>query len=232
MFAANRDELHERASAAAGWWDDEPEIYGGRDLIAGGSWLAVDRRGRLAAVTNFREDIRAEYSRSRGDLVRDYLAGSSSAIDYLAAIKDIQYEYGPFNLILYDGDELHFASNRALGRKLGEGIYAVSNTRFDTPWPKIGVARSSLAGCIRSADLETCLFDFLTDDSYHGEEPPADTPTRNRSTVFINDPRYGTRASTVVLLRQDGELIFTERRFGPGGKYLGNSSQRFTTKRD
>ena len=32
-----------------------PAMLGGRDLLAGGTWLAVDRRGRFAAVTNIRD---------------------------------------------------------------------------------------------------------------------------------------------------------------------------------
>ena len=55
VLASNRDEFHSRPTATAAWWPDAPRVYGGRDLEAGGSWLAMDRRGRLAAVTNYRE---------------------------------------------------------------------------------------------------------------------------------------------------------------------------------
>jgi uncharacterized protein with NRDE domain len=227
VFAANRDELHERPSAAATWWEDTPGIFGGRDLVAGGTWLAVDRRGRLAAVTNYREEIRAEYSRSRGELVRNYLAADVGAIDYLASLREHEFEYGPYNLILFDGDAVHFGSNRSRGRSLESGIHAVSNTRFDTPWPKVGYARSQLAASLKEPDPETPLFNFLTDDSYHGEDEDNDIATRIRSTVFINDARYGTRASTVVLLTGDGELRFRERRFGASGNPLGETAESF-----
>ena len=227
MFAANRDELHERPSASATWWTDQPTIFGGRDLVAGGTWLAVDRRGRLAAVTNFREEIRAEYNRSRGDLVRDYLAADVTALEYLASLKEHEFEYGPYNLILFDGDAVHFGSNRSRGRSLDTGIHAVSNTRFDTPWPKVGYARSRLAASLEAPDPENSLFEFLADDAYHGEDDVTDIATRIRSTVFINDARYGTRASTVVLLTGNGELRFTERRFGASGEALGESGESF-----
>ena len=69
VFAANRDELHTRPTAEADWWPEPASILGGRDLLAGGSWLAVDRRGRLAAVTNIPSDEIRENARSRGDLV-------------------------------------------------------------------------------------------------------------------------------------------------------------------
>ena len=47
--AGNRDERHSRPSAALDWWNDAPEVLGGRDLEAGGSWLGVQRDGRFAA---------------------------------------------------------------------------------------------------------------------------------------------------------------------------------------
>ncbi len=227
VFAANRDELHERPSSAAAWWEDEPGIFGGRDLVAGGTWLAVDRRGRLAAVTNFREEIRAEYERSRGDLVRDYLTADIAAVDYLASLRENEFEYGPYNLILFDGAAVHLGSNRSRGRSLDSGIHAVSNTRFDTPWPKVGYARSRLAASLEEPDPEFPLFEFLTDESYHGEDDDADMTTRIRSTVFINDARYGTRASTIILLTSDGQLRFKERRFGASGEVLGENAESF-----
>ena len=55
VLAANRDEFHDRASAAAEWWPGEAGILAGRDLHAGGTWLGVTRRGHFAALTNFRD---------------------------------------------------------------------------------------------------------------------------------------------------------------------------------
>ncbi|MDB5810017.1 MAG: hypothetical protein JWN94_2139 [Betaproteobacteria bacterium] len=54
VLAANRDESYARPTAQAAFWDDEPRIYGGRDLEQGGTWLGVNRDGAIAAVTNFR----------------------------------------------------------------------------------------------------------------------------------------------------------------------------------
>src|SRR5437016_557368 len=69
VIAANRDEFFARPTRAAHWWDDAPGVYGGRDLRAGGSWMAVTRRGRFAMVTNVRGVGPAEggpYTTSRG----------------------------------------------------------------------------------------------------------------------------------------------------------------------
>ena len=228
IFAANRDEAHERPTAPAGWWDDEDRILGGRDLQAGGSWLAVDRRGRLAAVTNFRDDHDTAYPRSRGHLVQDYLTGSISADDYLAALKAHKPDYGPYNLVIFDGRRLHYASNRAPGQELDAGVYALSNTLLGSAWPKVRHAQARLSACVDDGDPNAYLFDLLADETVHDDLPDtAEQATRLMSTVFINDDRYGTRSSTVILLSRHGELRFTERRFGANGVPLGESSEQF-----
>ena len=229
VFAANRDELHERPSAPAGWWHDHGTILGGRDLKAGGTWLAVDRRGRLAAVTNFRDGSDAVYPRSRGLLVQDYLTGSLSADDYLATLKAHETDYGPYNLVIFDSRRLHYASNRAPGQELGAGIYALSNTHLDSAWPKVRHAQARLSACLEDDAPDACLFDLLADETLHRDLPAStEAATRLMSTVFIKDDRYGTRSSTVILLSPQGELQFTERRFGANGVPLGASHERFT----
>ncbi len=55
ILLANRDEYYARPSLAAAFWDDFPEIYAGRDLVGGGTWLGVNKSGRIAAVTNYRD---------------------------------------------------------------------------------------------------------------------------------------------------------------------------------
>jgi uncharacterized protein with NRDE domain len=70
VVAANRDEFHSRPTQKANWWPDNTDLLGGRDLQAGGTWLAVSRRGRFAAVTNYRDaDASKRSVRSRGHLV-------------------------------------------------------------------------------------------------------------------------------------------------------------------
>ena len=74
VVAANRDEFFARPTQDADWWHDHPDVYAGRDLQAGGTWLGVNRRGRFAALTNIRNGRAARLDkRSRGELVADYL---------------------------------------------------------------------------------------------------------------------------------------------------------------
>ncbi|HSW11238.1 MAG TPA: NRDE family protein, partial [Solimonas sp.] len=83
VLAANRDEFHHRPTAPAAFWADAPMVYGGRDLSQHGSWLALSRGGRVAAVTNVRRMIPPNpHAPSRGVLVSDFVGGSMSAQDY------------------------------------------------------------------------------------------------------------------------------------------------------
>ena len=84
VVAANRDEFYDRKTAPASFWKDHPQILGGRDLVAMGTWLGITKNGRLCMVTNFR-DLRNIKSNapSRGKLVTDFLLGKSPGEEYL-----------------------------------------------------------------------------------------------------------------------------------------------------
>ena len=55
VIAANRDEFYGRRTASAAFWQDHPQILGGRDLEAMGTWLGMTTGGRICMVTNFRD---------------------------------------------------------------------------------------------------------------------------------------------------------------------------------
>lgn len=231
VVAANRDESHCRPTAAADWWTEPSGILGGRDLEAGGSWLAVDRRGRLAAVTNQPSPQGRSFSASRGHLVSDYLATPDAAEAFCEERARAPAEYGPYNLLLFDGEGLFHAANRSGAQRLAAGIHVLSNAPLGTSWPKTGFAASRLAAILHDEpgrnELTRRLFELLEtraprDDGSGGKE----LHWRAR-TVFVSDPRYGTRSSTVVLLSRGGDLVFAERRFGADGRRRGESTFRF-----
>ena len=214
VFAANRDELHERPTAPADWWPEPDSILGGRDLRAGGSWLAVDRRGRLAAVTNIPSDAVFEDARSRGALVREFLSGDESAADFIATVATEVDAYRHFNFIAFDGSELHFAGSGDAAQVFQPGIHAFSNAPLGADWPKIHAAQAGLAAHLDQDDLEASLFALLVSDADNGG--PNDKLSR-RKKIFVNDARYGTRSSSVVLISADGHVRFVERNFAADG---------------
>src|SRR5215207_1004773 len=86
ILAANRDEFYNRPTAAAAFWEDAPEVFAGRDLVGGGTWLGVNKQGRFAAVTNYRDPKGMTGTVSRGALVADFLRGDAPAGDYLEGV--------------------------------------------------------------------------------------------------------------------------------------------------
>jgi uncharacterized protein with NRDE domain len=150
IVAGNRDEFHARPSADAGWWPDDPDILGGRDLQAGGTWLALHRRGRFSAVTNYHDaQPRNTELRSRGHLVTDFLHSTLEPLSYLGTIDGALY--AGFNLFVSDGRSLAYCSNRGVApTQLSAGIYGLSNATLDTPWSKVERSKQRLRGLIET----------------------------------------------------------------------------------
>src|SRR5262249_7300372 len=100
VVAANRDEFHERPTAAMAKWPAPDDIIAGRDLRAGGTWLAIDRTRRFSVVTNFRDlQPPAPNAPSRGSLIPSYLRNPEGAEDYLRRLERTSSEYSGFNLL-------------------------------------------------------------------------------------------------------------------------------------
>ena len=216
---ANRDEYYARPSRDAHWWDGS-DIFAGRDLEAGGTWLGVNRRGRFAAVTNVREPgSMTPGKRSRGELTRNYLAASDSAENYLQVLREQDQDYSGFNLLLGDGDALWFYSNRERRpRRVEAGVYGISNGHFDEPWPKLQSGRAALAAQLDKEIEHSRLLEILTDNRVAGDhELPSTGVTldieRLLSSRFIRSPDYGTRACSIVSIHRDGQLCFSEQNF-------------------
>ena len=237
---ANRDEFHARAAAPAGPDQEREDMYGGRDLMQGGSWLLVSTRGRLAAVTNVRAGVAsASAPRSRGALVRDFVRDDASAADWLAYLRPDAQDYGRFNLIAWDGDALMFASNhpRFTSHPVAPGLHAMSNGAFDAPWPKSTHATQALSDWLASplanapvegeAGVIVPLLDALADTRTAPDAALPDTGVgleleRLLSPPFVRGEEYGTRCSSVVLVDDDA-IVFAERRYGPQARLLGQS---------
>lgn len=229
IVAANRDEFHGRAAAAADFWQDAPEVLAGRDLEAGGTWLGVSRSGRFAAVTNFSEEaVDPPPPRSRGTLVSDFLAGSMAPEPYLQGIARHGAAYKGFNLLLSDGDELWYYSNRLpRPERLEAGTYGLSNHLLDTAWPRVRRGKSALAvfeEAERQPNVEALLALLADETAPTAEEIAAsgldEQHIARMTPCFIRGPVYGTRASTVVLTHRSGEVAFSEVGFAAEGRRM------------
>jgi uncharacterized protein with NRDE domain len=206
ILAANRDEDYDRPSHEAQFWTDFPDVYGGRDAMLGGSWLAITRGGRFAAVTNLRGAVRR--ARSRGFLVRDFVTQG--------LLPDDVSEYSGFHLLAgHAGGAIQYVSAHE-STTLDPGIHVLSNAGAGEWWPKMEAAREAMQRLVALDDgqaLTRSLLDFLQAPRGFG------TPERE---VFIAGERYGTRAST-VLLASDSGIRFTEQSFARGGVPQGSA---------
>ncbi len=234
IIAANRDEFYARATARAEWWPDKPQILGGRDLAAGGTWLGVTRSGRFAALTNYRgpAPLRAQ-APSRGALVTAVLQSRGAVADELAQLLRVGGEYNGFNLIFSDGERLGIhESTRGAGRELGPGIYGLSNDVLDTPWPKVQNAKSKMRAALADLADPAAVMELLRDEA---PAPDAALPRtgvsldweRLLSSAFVRSADYGTRCSTLVRIDRQRTAFFDEWSWDASGAEIGRTSLRF-----
>ena len=227
VVAANRDEFYARPTAPSARWPNSPQIIGGRDLEAGGTWLGVSEQGRFAAVTNVREPGIAKGSLSRGELTRNFLESRQSPEAYLATLDFAAYS--GFNLLISDGNSLYYASNRGpQAQRLAPGVYGLSNHLLDSPWPKLISARERFSLALDKLPASQHFFDILGDDEIVPDDqlPETGVPLeweRRLSAIFVRSQEYGTRASTLVTVNVEKSLFFEERNFGANGQPLQSS---------
>lgn len=242
VLAANRDEFHARPSEAAHAWPDHPTIFAGRDTEAGGAWCGITPNGRFAAVTNYRDMQPPKPGlKSRGWLVRDYLTGTLSARDYCLAIETEKNDYAGFNLLVGDTQDLFYLGNRTQGDMRGivgvpPGVHGLSNGVLGDVWPKTQRASQALSLAIGPAEIETeALFTLLKDQRTAADPELPDTGVgqpmeKMLSPVFVRSPKYGTRASTLILrgnTSNGANLRFMERSFNAQGQCTDEVDQKW-----
>jgi uncharacterized protein with NRDE domain len=234
VIAANRDEFHARATAAAQWWQSEPALLAGQDLQGGGTWLGMTRSGRFAALTNFRDPHqRRATAPTRGQLVTSLLQSSVGIEDTLEHLRAVGGVYNGFNLIFSDGERLAiYESISGIGRELGPGIYGLSNHLLDTPWPKVEQAKSRLSDALSTlTDVDAALALLRDDEPAPDQRLPRTGMSveweRLLSSAFIRSTDYGTRCSTLVRIDQHDHAYFDEWSWDSAGDETGRVSLEF-----
>ena len=135
LLAGVRDEFISRAWQPPGrYWPDRPGLIGGRDLLAGGTWLAVAPGARrVACVLNGRGRMASLVGRrSRGVLPLGAAADGKLTVTNLAAFDPFRLlvaEPGRAVLYSWDGDQFD-------ERELAPGVYVVVNSGLASDlWP-------------------------------------------------------------------------------------------------
>lgn len=215
VLCANRDEFFERETEPMHWWEGE-EMLAGRDIKAGGTWLALDQALNFALVTNYREPgFHEAKRRSRGELpLRALKMKAKIPVDVIGEAE----EWNGFNLISGNALGFQYFCNRPAFSFLEKrnGLYGLSNANLDDPWPKVTRGKAELSKMLKQGKVGMSDFlDLMGDKELapDSELPQTGIPMeweRQLSSICIQHGNYGTRVSTVVLLHKNGRVEVTE----------------------
>lgn len=247
ILCSNRDEYLERPTDLACFHSfdkleehslPEGNVLSGIDVRAGGTWLGMNRTGRVAFLTNITEEYKT-YDSSRGDLVATFL--SSNSEEDVHNLIPCDAKYAGFNLLLltpstrgehdfsFDGTYVtnHGGGGTLIDRPLTDaerrcgGMSNGIDNRGAEVWPKVQYGLHSFRSIMNAVspttpekELADNLFELLTWKS--SQAPRARSELRNTVQVepFIMQGSrefYGTRLSTVILVKRTGEALFIER---------------------
>uniref|UniRef100_UPI00404B7606 NRDE family protein n=1 Tax=Fulvivirga sp. TaxID=1931237 RepID=UPI00404B7606 len=219
ILTANRDEFYARPTQQAHFWPDSPHILAGKDLQAGGTWIGVNKNGKLAALTNYRDPANINPDApSRGALTIDFLKSDLLAKDYLLQLDQNGLEYNGFNLLLMDESGLWCYDNvqRAI-LQVPTGVHGLSNATLNTPWPKTESAKQQLKEIINTESIsKAALVEMMENKTTAPDEmlPKTGVPyhwEKLLSARFIESEFYGSRITTVITISNSREINFLEK---------------------
>ncbi|KZV66835.1 DUF833-domain-containing protein [Peniophora sp. CONT] len=210
-------------------------VLSGRDLVAGGTWLGAHKHGRVGLLTNITEPL-GIWPSSRGALIASFLLGEGSVASAGSLLEQQETAYAGFNMMLFaptdvPGGSLEYegrlVTNHTGGGKIrvrelessecaSGGVSNGVDGRGGNTYPKICEGVSALKQALQDAGTDedkliSCLLELLTSQAH---PPPRDSQGRAASISIApipGAPQYGTRVSTVVLVRRDGRARFIER---------------------
>ena len=200
-----------------------PRILGGRDELAGGTWLAVNRHGVVAAVTNRPSPAGRDPSKqSRGKLPLA-LARHIDAARAVAAIAPRlnPEDYNPCWLLVGDRRSLYYLDLATpTGPRVTEldaGVHVLENCPLGAPSAKVEHVTELLRGAetLRGAELSTVLESVLADHAVAmGEsgvamrpEMAATSRPSGVSACCVHTPDYGTRSAALIIVPRDPDDV-------------------------
>jgi uncharacterized protein with NRDE domain len=216
IIAANRDERLDRpAVPMTVLREREPRILGGKDLLAGGTWLAVSSRGVVAGLTNQPSAYgRDPTKRSRGELPLAFAVHRSAAeaVDEIVPGLD-PTRYNPCWMLVGDSRTL-FSIGLAGGSKpqveqLGPGLHVLENAPLHPESAKAAFVRELISGGLGGSSPSLDAQDAVAVlEAVLGNHQPAITEPRVDDTGRIWPPAlsapcvhaegYGTRSAMTV----------------------------------
>lgn len=196
VVGANREEAYARGGEPPRLLDGPVRVVAGTDPRAGGTWLGVNARGVLVAVTNRPKDQVPPQPRSRGLLARDLLGCGSAAEAADRAARELgSGQYAGCNFLCADAVSatvLH-AGDWLRVRPLPAGLHVLTARDVnDERDARLGYAYNWLLARDprRSKPCVTALKELCAQAG--GEGPP----------MCLHGAEGGTVSSTIVDLKQ------------------------------
>jgi uncharacterized protein with NRDE domain len=205
LIAANRDELYQRpADPITVLRDAQPRVLGGRDELAGGTWLAVNEHGLVAALTNQPTTARDPARRSRGELPLAFTAypDAKTAVTEVCARLE-PAAYNPCWMLVGDRQALFSVNlsggHRARVEELPPGTYVLENAPLRQPSAKQQrVARLVDAVQDQAHGLAEVLRDHQPAAGPQPAGPGRPARPAELSAACVHTERYGTRSAMIV----------------------------------
>jgi uncharacterized protein with NRDE domain len=220
LLAANRDERYDRPSAPPFVWPGEPRILAGRDDLAGGTWLAVNEHGVVAAVTNRAiEGGEDPHRRTRGGLPliacrqKTAKAAAMKLQEHLQSVR-----YNGFNLLIADRFDAYIVQNAhsPVLDSVPPGLHVVANRGWDDMADeRVALALDLLKEARLQAqppgDYRPAMQILQAVCRYHGQGFPnailrVGGSLPGQPSLCIHSTLGGTVSSTVLALSPDGRL--------------------------
>jgi len=209
IVAANRDERYERPTAALGPLPSlGPRTLGGTDLLAGGTWLAVNEAGVIAGLTNKPSpEGRDPTKRSRGDIPLA-LTSTDSAASAVASFETTfkPGERNPCWALVGDRRSLFYLDltlpDAIRTVELPPGLYVLENRALGDPSAKVEHVRRAMGRASTGTGDVPGVLRAVLEDHTVTSPAPEDTEEARRlaqmSCCCVHAPAYGTRSSMLA----------------------------------
>lgn len=228
IVVQNRDEFYNRPSESLHFWADEPSILAGRDSRHGGTWSGITRTGRFASLNNrpFTDFKPKKGTRSRGDLVRNYLASEESPETWLQKMLDQRKNFDSYQMIFGTLEALYTYSNAADRICLLQpGIHSFSNTDDELSSYKLKRSARLVEEYLNKEqepyldDLIALFSDEKKDEQLTTHPPSISLDTvRQHSAIFIKGQDFGTVNTTALSIDKFGKVKIKEQRYNQNEK--------------
>ncbi|KPI98820.1 Uncharacterized protein C22orf25-like [Papilio xuthus] len=231
ILISNRDEFYDRPAQNMGPWEEDVNIYGGRDLqtgCEGGTWLALSTCHKKVGLLLNLPGVHKDNAKSRGKIVENYVKSDLELNTYVDSMKEYFQECNEFVLVAVEfGNPVPIVQTYNNGnnelKQWHDQYLGFSNSLPDQPLTKVVAGKCKLQDAcnkykkINDKDqLIEELINVLKSEESNLPDPQLEQRRplifKELSSIFVRIPkaRYGTRAHTIILLSKTGEMHIIE----------------------